>query len=66
MINRATGRLSFSQEPIFQAGSYVHLGGDTMTGDLTLFGPPTTDLMAATKLYVDQMISSAQSMAGSL
>jgi hypothetical protein len=31
--------------------------GDTMTGNLTLFGPPTTDLMAATEWYVDQMAS---------
>jgi hypothetical protein len=30
-----------------------------MTGDLTLFGPPTTDLMAATKWYVDQAASAA-------
>ena len=31
--------------------------GDTMTGDLTLSGAPTTDLMAATKKYVDDNIS---------
>jgi hypothetical protein len=30
-----------------------------MIGDLILRGPPTTDLMAATKLYVDQTASAA-------
>jgi len=29
--------------------------GDTMTGELVLAGNPTTDLMAATKWYVDQV-----------
>ena len=32
---------------------YINVDGDTMTGDLTLAGAPTTNLMAATKLYVD-------------
>ena len=32
--------------------------GGTMTGDLTLKGNPTTDLMAATKKYVDDSIAS--------
>ena len=31
--------------------------GDTMIGDLTLSGAPTTDLMASTKKYVDDNIS---------
>lgn len=33
--------------------------GGTMTGDLTLKGNPTADLMAATKKYVDDSIASA-------
>lgn len=32
---------------------YVDVTGDTMTGALTLFGAPTTDLHAATKAYAD-------------
>jgi hypothetical protein len=32
---------------------FLALTGGTMTGDLTLRGAPTTDLMAATKAYVD-------------
>ena len=34
-------------------GPYLPIAGGTMTGDLTLNSAPTTDLMAATKLYVD-------------
>lgn len=33
---------------------YVKLSGDTMTGPLTLFGPPTEENHAATKGYVDE------------
>lgn len=36
---------------------YVNISGDTMTGDLTLAGDPTADLMAATKKYVDDITS---------
>ena len=39
-------------------GEKVAKSGDTMTGDLTLSGAPTSDLHAATKLYVDTEISS--------
>lgn len=35
------------------------IAGGTMTGDLTLKGNPTADLMAATKKYVDDSISIA-------
>ena len=35
------------------------IAGGTMTGDLTLKGNPTTDLMAATKKYVDDCVASA-------
>lgn len=36
---------------------YINVDGDTMTGDLTLAGAPTTNLMAATKAYVDAVSS---------
>jgi hypothetical protein len=39
--------------------SLLPLAGGTMIGDLILRGPPTTDLMAATKLYVDETASAA-------
>lgn len=47
-------------------GDHVHpadnsrlpYSGGIMTGDLTLFGPPTADLMAATRAYVDTEIAS--------
>lgn len=35
------------------------IAGGTMTGDLTLKGNPTADLMAATKKYVDDSVTSA-------
>lgn len=35
------------------------IAGGTMTGDLTLKGNPTADLMAATKKYVDDSVASA-------
>lgn len=35
------------------------IAGGTMTGDLTLKGNPTADLMAATKKYVDDRVASA-------
>jgi hypothetical protein len=38
---------------------YLPLSGGTMIGDLILRGPPTTDLMAATKIYVDQAAAAA-------
>ena len=38
-------------------GEKVAKSGDTMTGDLTLSGAPTSDLHAATKKYVDDEIS---------
>jgi len=38
-------------------GPFVPIaGGSTMTGTLTLSGPPTTNLMAATKNYVDTSV----------
>jgi hypothetical protein len=37
----------------------VAKAGDTMTGALTLFGAPTADLHAATKLYVDTKVAAA-------
>ena len=41
----------------------VAKAGDTMTGALTLSGAPTSDLHAATKKYVDDAKSAAQSAA---
>ena len=37
---------------------YVNITGDTMTGALVLSSNPTEPLQAATKQYVDQLISS--------
>lgn len=37
----------------------IPIAGGTMTGDLTLKGNPTADLMAATKKYVDDSVASA-------
>ncbi len=34
---------------------YVNVSGDSMTGDLTLYGNPTSALHAATKSYVDSI-----------
>lgn len=39
--------------------SKLSLTGGTMTGFLTLSGAPTSDLMAATRKYVDDSIQSA-------
>jgi len=39
-------------------GGKVSKSGDTMTGDLTLAGAPTSDLHAATKKYVDDSLTS--------
>lgn len=39
--------------------SYLPLSGGTLTGNLTLKGAPTADLMAATKKYVDDLAASA-------
>lgn len=41
-------------------GRYINTAGDTMTGDLTLAGDPTTNLMAATKQYVDSVRSALE------
>lgn len=42
------------------------IAGGTMTGDLTLKGNPTADLMAATKKYVDDSVASAVGVTGTL
>lgn len=39
------------------SSTYLPLAGGTLTGDLTLTGAPTTNLMAATKKYVDDEIA---------
>ena len=38
---------------------FIPLAGGTMTGPLVLSGAPTINLHAATKLYVDNAITSA-------
>jgi hypothetical protein len=40
-----------------QLNDKLALGGGTLTGALTLSGAPTVDLHAATKLYVDNVVS---------
>jgi hypothetical protein len=50
---------------LYSKGGHVHptdnslvpLAGGTMTGLLTLSGPPTANLEAATKLYVDRQVA---------
>lgn len=41
---------------------YVNVNGDTMSGYLTLNGDPTSNLHAATKQYVDKILSSNDAM----
>jgi hypothetical protein len=45
--------------------SFVLKAGSTMTGNLTLAGAPSSNLHAATKLYVDDVAGSATSAAAS-
>lgn len=45
-------------------GAYVALSGSTMTGPLTLYGDPTTDLQAAPRRYVDNAINLAGNYLG--
>jgi hypothetical protein len=45
--------------------SFVLKAGSTMTGNLTLAGAPTSNLHAATKLYVDDVAGSATAAAAS-
>ena len=46
------------------ATTYLALSGGTLTGNLTLSGAPTTNLMAATKKYVDDEIAAIPTAAG--
>lgn len=39
--------------------AFLPLGGGTMTGPLTLSGPPVSSLHAATKAYVDSLVGAA-------
>jgi hypothetical protein len=50
---------SFATSITTTIGEKVAKSGDTMTGDLTLAGDPTTNLMAATKQYVDTTVTDA-------
>ena len=46
-------------------GTYLAKSGGTMTGNLTLAGAPSSNLHAATKLYVDDVAGSATAAAAS-
>ena len=49
------------------AGPYVPIAGGTMTGLLTLSGPPTSGLHAATKTYADtKVVRTGDTMSGPL
>ena len=50
---------SFSTTVTTSIGGKVSKSGDTMTGDLTLAGAPTSNLHAATKKYVDDAVAGA-------
>lgn len=50
---------SFSTTVTTSIGGKVSKSGDTMTGALTLSGAPTSNLHAATKLYVDNAVAGA-------
>ena len=43
----------------YAEGAFVNITGDTMTGDLTLAGAPTSGSHAATKDYVDSQVAGA-------
>lgn len=58
----ANGYLAATDWVIFN--NKLDRSGGTMTGELFLYGSPTTDSSAATKLYVDTAISSLGSMGG--
>ena len=57
-VDGSTGAITLS-------GTYLAKAGDTMTGDLTLAGAPSSNLHAATKAYVDTVAGSATAAAAS-
>ena len=72
LVNGAPGTLDTLKEIAdqIQAGgtfydSVLFKSGGTMTGNLTLAGAPTSNLHAATKLYVDDVAGSATAAAAS-
>jgi hypothetical protein len=72
LVNSAPGTLDTLGEiaTAIQAGgtvydSFVLKAGSTMTGNLTLAGAPSSNLHAATKLYVDDVAGSATAAAAS-
>jgi hypothetical protein len=72
LVNSAPGTLDTLGEiaTAIQAGgtvydSFVLKSGSTMTGNLTLAGAPSSNLHAATKLYVDDVAGSATAAAAS-
>lgn len=50
---------NFASTVTTSIGTKVSKSGDTMTGDLTLAGAPTSNLHAATKKYVDDAVAGA-------
>jgi hypothetical protein len=57
-VNAATSEANAAASAA-AAGNKVAKAGDTMTGALTLFGAPTSNLHAATKKYVDDAVFAA-------
>ena len=51
----ATWKITVTNLQTYFTALYLTLSGGTMTGNLTLNGNPTTNLMAATKQYVDNL-----------
>jgi hypothetical protein len=62
-FNTRTGEVLLLEDDVLAALGYVPLNkhGDTMTGPLTLAGPPSLPLHAATRAYADSLITGASS-----
>jgi hypothetical protein len=66
-VNTITGgrvQLKFAAVTGGGTGSFLPLAGGTLTGPLTLSGPPTVNLHASTKQYVDSQITSTLGTVG--
>jgi len=61
-VDSNTGSITVDSGMILS--TFVEVAGDTMTGDLTLAGDPSSALHAATKQYVDTEIAGVASEAG--
>src|SRR5580765_9060515 len=60
-FNTRTGEVILLEDDVLAALGYAPLNkhGDTMTGPLTLAGPPSATLHAASKAYVDSIAGGA-------